>query len=131
MKSVQPAVFLILLLYFTSCSLTSLFREPDDFVRVRGTQLLNNGRPYCFAGANLWYGCYVGSHGETGDRPRLLRELDSLKSMGIVNLRILAGSEASYIKGSVKPVIQRRPGEVDESLLQGLDFLLAEMAKRQ
>jgi mannan endo-1,4-beta-mannosidase len=116
---------------FDSCSILSLFRERDDFIRVRGTQLLHNGKPYYFVGTNLWYGGYIGSPGETGDRPRLLRELDSLRANGIVNLRILAASEESYIKRSLRPVIQRRPGEIDESLLQGLDFLLAEMAKRR
>ena len=120
----------MLALFLSSCSITSLLRESDDFIRVRGTQFLHNGKPYYYAGANVWYGCYIGSPGETGDRPRLLRELDSLKANGIVNLRILAASEEPYIKGSVKPVIQRSPGEIDESLLQGLDFLLAEMGKR-
>ena len=130
MKSARLPLLFFATLVLSSCSMISLFREPDDFIRVRGTQFLHNGKPYYFAGANVWYGCYIGSPGETGDRPRLLRELDSLKANGIVNLRILAASEEPYIKGSVKPVIQRSPGEIDESLLQGLDFLLAEMGKR-
>lgn len=114
----------------SSCSILPFFRERDDFIRVKGTQLIHNEKPYYFGGTNLWYGCYIGSPGETGDRARLLRELDSLKANGLVNLRILAASEESYIRRSVKPAIQRGPGDVDESLLQGLDFLLAEMAKR-
>jgi len=130
MKSVFLALIAFFALVLSSCSMVSLFREPDDFIRVRGTQFLHNGKPYYFAGANVWYGCYIGSPGETGDRPRLLRELDSLKANGIVNLRVLAASEEAYIKGSVKPVIQRSPGNLDESLLRGLDFLLAEMARR-
>ena len=115
----------------SSCSLLDLFRERDDFIRVRGTQLTHKGKPYYFAGTNLWYGLYLGSPGAVGDRPRLLRELDSLKENGITNLRVLAGSEESYIRGSVKPVIQRSPGELDDELLQGLDFFLAELAKRR
>ena len=130
MKYGQLVFFIFVTLLFSSCSMISLFRETDDFIRVRGTQFLHNGKPYYYAGANVWYGCYIGSPGETGDRPRLLRELDSLKANGIVNLRILAASEEPYIKGSVKPAIQRSPGIIDESLLQGLDFLLAEMRKR-
>ncbi len=130
MKSARLAFIVFITLVLSSCSMISLFREQDDFIRVRGSQFLHNGKPYYYAGANVWYGCYIGSPGETGDRPRLLRELDSLKANGIVNLRILAASEEPYIKGSVKPVIQRSPGVLDESLLQGLDFLLAEMAKR-
>ena len=80
---------------FSSCS-TFLFKgEQDDFIRVNGTHFVRNGKPYYYAGTNLWYGCYIGSLGETGDRPRLLRELDSLDAIGLDNLRILAGSEAS------------------------------------
>jgi len=114
-----------------SCSFLPFLREREDFVRVKGTHLMLNGKPYYFTGANMWYGCYIASSGETGDRPRLLRELDSLQANRIVNLRVLAGSEEGYIKRSVRPVIQRKPGEIDEHLLQGLDFLLAEMAKRR
>lgn len=78
----------------------------------------------------MWYGGYLGSPGSTGNRPRLIRELDSLRAHGIVNLRVLGASEESGIGRSVKPAIQRAAGVVDDSLLQGLDFLLAEMAKR-
>jgi mannan endo-1,4-beta-mannosidase len=102
----------------------------DDFIRVRGTHFFHNGKPYYFAGTNLWYGCYIGSPGETGDRERLVRELDSLRADGIENLRVLAASEASQIKLSLRPAIQRAPGNLNDSLLQGLDFLLAEMGKR-
>lgn len=130
MKSLLLSILVLVAFLVSSCSMLSLFREPDDFLRVRGTQFVHNGRPYYFVGANLWYGCYIGSSGVTGDRPRLLRELDSLKANGIVNLRILAASEEPYMKGAVRPVIQRRPGDVDKPLLEGLDFLLAEMGKR-
>ena len=115
---------------FSSCS-TFLFKgEQDDFVRVNGTHFVRNGKPYYYAGTNLWYGCYIGSLGETGDRPRLLRELDSLDAIGLDNLRILAGSEASKKVRGIKPAIVRGPGDVNDSLLAGLDFLLAEMSKR-
>jgi mannan endo-1,4-beta-mannosidase len=118
-------------LMMSSCSFLPFLREKQDFVRVKGTHLMLNGKPYFFTGTNMWYGAYLGSPGETGDRPRLLRELDSLRANQIVNLRILAASEEGYIKRSVRPVIQSKPGVVDDTLLQGLDFLLAEMAKRQ
>ncbi len=78
----------------------------------------------------MWYGCYLGSPGETGNRPRLLRELDELKSMGITNVRILGASEDSYILNSLRPAIQIKPGVHNLNLLDGLDFLLSEMSKR-
>ena len=120
--------FLAILL--ESCSGWFLVGERDDFIRVKGTHFMHNGHPYYFGGTNLWYGCYLGSPGSTGDRGRLLRELDSLRAIGLVNLRVLGASEESYIKRSIKPGIQQGPGILDDSLLIGLDFLLSEMAKR-
>ena len=100
-----------------------------QFVEVSGNQFKLNNQPYYFAGTNFWYGAYLGAP-EAGDRQRLLKELDLLQQHGINNLRVLAASENSYLEKSVKPSIQNRPGEFNESLLVGLDFLLAEMAKR-
>ncbi|MBP1646735.1 MAG: mannanase [Bacteroidetes bacterium] len=127
-RIVLPALVLIFVL--ESCSGFFTAREPDDFITVKGTQFIHNSKPYYYAGTNLWYGCYLGSPGPTGNRERLLRELDSLQALGLMNLRVLAASEESYIKRSVKPAIQKAPGVVDEDLLIGLDFLLAEMEKR-
>jgi mannan endo-1,4-beta-mannosidase len=133
---------------FTSLALTSfvlLFgmhahaATPDEparnatqsgFVSVKGRQFQLDGKPYYFAGANLWYGMYLGSPGKTGDRARLTSELDHLASQGVTNLRVLAISESSTLKRSVTPAVLLRPKHVDETLWQGLDFLLAEMAKR-
>ena len=126
MLSAVAVVFFLL----PSCSFLGLFQGGEDFIRINGTQFIHKGIPYYFAGTNFWYGCYLGSPGSTGDRPRLLRELDEMKANAIVNLRVLAASEESYIRRSVKPAIQRAPGVVDDSLLIGLDYLLAEMAKR-
>src|ERR687897_546109 len=67
--------------------------EQSSFVTVKGRHFELDGKPYYFAGANLWYGMYLGSPGKTGDRPRLLKELDQLASQGITNLRVLAISE--------------------------------------
>jgi mannan endo-1,4-beta-mannosidase len=114
-----------------ACSTGTDRPEPHGFVTVRGTHFYLDESPFHVVGTNLWYGCYLGSPGSTGDRPRLLRELDALEANGIVNLRILAGSEDSYIRHSLKPAILRSPDVVDDSLLQGLDFLLDEMSKRR
>lgn len=131
--NMKKSILLILSLssfIFNSCS-TFLTGDGNAFVSVRGNQFLLNEKPYYFLGTNLWYGCYIGSPGETGDRERLVNELDLLKSLGITNLRILAASENSEIKNSLKPAIQIEPGVYNEELLQGLDFLLDEMSKRE
>jgi mannan endo-1,4-beta-mannosidase len=102
----------------------------SGFVTVKGRHFLLDGKPYYFAGANVWYGMYLGSPGATGDRARLTKELDQLASQGILNLRVLAISEASSLKRAVTPAVLQSPTQVDETLWKGLDFLLDEMAKR-
>ena len=102
----------------------------SGYVTVKGRHFQVDGKPYYYAGANLWYGMYLGSPGQTGDRARLVKELDQLASQGILNLRVLAISEASTLKRAVRPAVLQAPGKVDETLWQGLDFLLDEMAKR-
>lgn len=105
-------------------------QDSREFITVEGTQFYLDGQPYYFSGANYWYGCYLGSPGDTGDRERLKRELDFLKETGITNLRILAAAEESEIQNSLTPAFQTSPGEYNEELLEGLDYLLAEMGKR-
>jgi mannan endo-1,4-beta-mannosidase len=73
---------------------------------------------------------YLGSPGATGDRARLLKELDQLAAQGVLNLRVLAISESSTLKRAVTPAVLQGPGTVDDTLWKGLDFLLDEMAKR-
>ena len=103
----------------------------SHFVRVRGTDLVVDGEPYHFLGVNLWYAMNLGSSGPSGDRARLRRELDRLDSLGVTNLRIMAGSEGPASEPRrVTPALQPAPGEFNEDLLRGLDYALAEMKKR-
>ena len=60
----------------------------------------------------------------------MVRELDRLQSIGVNNIRLLAGSETSPLAGAIPRGITRAPHDYDEALLAGLDFCLAEMAKR-
>jgi mannan endo-1,4-beta-mannosidase len=83
---------------------------------------------YRFVGFNMWSACYLGAS-EQG-RQRLVKELDTLKSLGCTNLRILGASEKNSLPLSLPRTIQSSPGVYDEELLKGLDFLLAEMGKR-
>jgi mannan endo-1,4-beta-mannosidase len=101
------------------------------FVRREGTRLMLGDRPYRFAGANIWYGAWLGSSAGYGNRARLIRELDALAAIGVTNLRILASAEDSPLKNSVKPAFRTSaPSSADPALLDGLDFCLAEMARR-
>ncbi|HTY89220.1 MAG TPA: hypothetical protein VMB80_17365 [Candidatus Acidoferrum sp.] len=104
--------------------------KAGDFVAVRNRRFEWQGRPYFYIGANLWYGCYLSDPALPGGRERMIRELDRLKGMGVRNVRLLAGSETSPLAGAIPRGITKAPHEWDEALLQGLDFSLAEMAKR-
>ena len=101
-----------------------------DFVSVRNGHFQLRGRPYYYVGANLWYGCYLSDPALPGGRKRLVRELDQLQRLGVNNIRLLAGSETSPLVGAIPRGITRAPHDYDEALLAGLDFCLAEMAKR-
>lgn len=101
-----------------------------EFVTIRNGRFERCGQPYFFIGANFYQAAMLGDPALPGGRERLVRELNQLCSIGVTNLRVLAGSEGSLAAGDSHRGILTRPGEWDEGLLQGLDFVLAEMAKR-
>lgn len=102
------------------------------FITIAGNgQFLKNGEPYYYIGTNFWYGAILASEGEGGNRVRLEKELDSLSAIGVDNLRILVGADGiNGIKAKVEPTLQTSPGVYNDTILAGLDFLLAEMGKR-
>lgn len=103
----------------------------QEYVRVENGRLMKADQPYHFLGANYWYGMNLGMEGQAASRERLIRELDHLQSLGVTNLRILGASEGPDTEPyRVVPALQIAPGEYNEAVFQGLDFLLAEMAKR-
>ncbi len=105
--------------------------KAQRFVRTNGTQFVRNGKPYHFIGTNFWYAPILASKGQGGDRKRLKKELDNLKSLGVNNLRILVGAdEGSRNVTSVSPVLQPAPGVLNDTLLDGLDYLLRELERR-
>ena len=105
--------------------------QNHHFVQVEDHQFTIEGQPYYFIGTNFWYGMHLGSELEIGDRQRLQRELDMLRDMGVDNLRVLASSEGPDDEPwRVVPSVQPEPGVYNEDVLEGLDYLLAEMDKR-
>ena len=99
-------------------------------VTVKDGKFLKGNKPYYFVGANYWYGPLIAAS-NIGDRDRLIKELDLMDSLGIDNLRILVGAEGGNEDFQVKPALQPEQGKYNQDLLNGLDFLLAEMAKRE
>ena len=100
-------LLLMSLVVIVSCTTTSKNQKENNFVRVENGQFIRNGKPYYYIGTNFWYGAILGSEGEGGNRVRLCRELDSLKSIGIDNLRILVGSDGERgVAAKVEPTLQ-------------------------
>ena len=106
-------------------------KESAGIIKTEGTKFIKNGKPYSYIGTNLWYASILASEGEGGNRERFCKELDHLKSIGITNLRILSGPDAgSDLANPAKPYLQNRPGELNDTILQGLDFAISELEKR-
>lgn len=114
----------------TAAASKAASKSDNDFVSVKDNRLMLNGKPYFYVGANIWYGAYLGADAAYGNRPRLARELDRLKALGITNLRVLASSELSPLNNSLDPAFSDKGNKYNDTLLGGLDYLLAEMASR-
>ncbi len=103
----------------------------SKFITTDGTRLIKNGKSYHFIGCNIWYASILGSTGKGGDRERLCRELDALKLLGVTNVRMLSGPDAgSLLANPAKPYLQTAPGVLNDTILGGLDYTIAELEKR-
>lgn len=114
------------------CKTSKTVTEPNQnaFIKVENGNFIKNGKAYTFIGANYWQGMNLGAP-ENGDQKRMLSELDQLQKMGVTNLRVLAASEGdAEMKYAIHPALQTGPGEYNQDIWVGLDFLLSEMAKR-
>lgn len=115
-------------LFISSCTQKS---KIIPFVKVENGHFTVDGKPYYYIGTNFWYGAILGSEGRGGNRNRLLKELDLMKANGIDNLRVLVGADGENgIPNRVTPTLQLMPGVYNDTLLVGLDYLLAEMGRR-
>ena len=128
MKSSRIFSVLAAAMAFLSCSCR--VSEPS-FVHVKDGHFVCEDYPSHFVGTNFWYGAILGSEGQGGDRARLEAELDTLKSLGMTNLRVLVGGDGpDGIPTRVSPTLQKEPGVYNDTIFRGLDYLLAEMAER-
>jgi mannan endo-1,4-beta-mannosidase len=129
MKKIYYILTIVILLMI---AFPSEGKQRNSFIKVENGNFIRNGKPYFYVGANYWYGAILGSPGNEGNRERLRKELDIMKANGIDNLRILAGAEGPDGEPRrVSPALQTAPGVYNKDLLEGLDYLLAEMAKRK
>lgn len=103
----------------------------SDFVRVKDGKFVSKNYPSHFVGTNFWFGAILGSEGQGGDRERLAKELDMLKENGLINLRVLVGGDGPDGElYRVCPTLQKAPGVYNDTIFRGLDYFLAELAKR-
>jgi Endo-beta-mannanase len=124
--------FLSLLFFAFSFVNCTLAQKSSPYIHVENGHFIKNGSPYYYIGTNFWYGAILGSEGEGGNRIRLNKELDFLKSIGINNLRVLVGSDGKNgITSKVEPTLQKSPGVYNDTILAGLDYLLFQMGKRK
>ncbi len=126
-KTLWAVVALAIMMLAVACAEK---HDNSGFVRHEGMTLSIDGKPYRFVGANLWYGAILASEGQGGDRQGLCDELDSLHALGLDNLRVLVGSDGMPGRDKVSPTLQQTPGQYNDTILAGLDYLLSEMAKR-
>lgn len=85
--------------------------EVSPFVTVNDGEFYIGDSAYRYVGTNFWYGAILASEGRGGDRDRLTRELDTLQSMGINNLRILVGGDGPEgLASHISPTLQTAPG---------------------
>ena len=103
------------------------FAEATDLYMYRGKRIV-------FMGANLWYAMHLACDNcPSGDRERLVHELDQLASMGVKTVTVMASGEGGDIglgQWSIQPALQPSAGEYNHHLLAGLDFVMHELELR-
>lgn len=121
----KTAVLALFLLLMAGCS------GHLSFVTVSDGQFVRDGKPYTYIGTNFWYGPILASEGEGGNFERLVRELDTLKSLGVDNLRVLVGGDGpDGVYSRIEPTLQKAPAVYNDTILAGLDRFLLEIGKR-
>ena len=127
----KKLIFSLLTAMAAVCACSVHVDVAPEFVKVVNGQFVRGEDTLSFVGTNFWYGPLIASEGRGGNRDRLHKELDALKSIGVTNLRILVGSDGPEgIAYKVEPVLQLEPGVYNDTVLRGLDYLLAQMAER-
>ncbi len=124
-------ILLILAMAITMHACKTKSDAPSSIITADSLCFIKEGKPYRYIGTNMWYASILASTGEGGDRVRFCKELDHLKSLGVTNVRMLSGPDAgSDLANPAKPYLQTAPGVLNDTILNGLDFAIAELEKR-
>ncbi len=128
MKKILLSLALLALL--ASCT-TKPTEDLKPYVTVKDGKFYQGDKEYRYVGTNFWYGAILGSTGRGGNRDRLVKELDDMKSIGIDNVRVLIGGDGREgIPSHISPKLQLEPGVYNDTILEGLDFMMCELEKR-
>ena len=102
-----------------------------EFVKVKDGRFYIGDKEYRYVGTNFWYGAILASEGQGGNRERLAKELDLMQEVGINNVRVLVGGDGDASHSfEIRPTLQTAPGVYNDTLLHGLDYLMADLEKR-
>ncbi|BAT82775.1 hypothetical protein LR48_Vigan07g285200 [Vigna angularis] len=93
----------------------------DEFVRVRGVQLLLNGKPYYANGYNAYWLMYMAS--DPSQRNKVSSAFQVAANHGLSIARTWAFSDAG------DNPLQYSPGSYNEDMFLGLDFVISEARK--
>lgn len=98
----------------------------DAFIRVSsdGLTFTRGGRPFHFCGANCYY--MLTRAGDEHLRHEVTEVMDGMVAAGLTVLRFWA-----FCDGERWNSLQHSPGVFDERIFRGLDFVVAEAARRQ
>ncbi|MCD8207126.1 MAG: beta-galactosidase [Bacteroidales bacterium] len=128
MKPIIPFLVIITVFAATFCTPAG---KTDGICHIQDGNFTICETPYYYIGTNFWYGPILAADCEGGNYARLTAELDSLKALGIDNLRVLAGGDGlPGVPTRIEPVLQPEPGVYNEELFVGLDRFLVELGKR-
>ncbi|GAB2242520.1 hypothetical protein Droror1_Dr00019295 [Drosera rotundifolia] len=112
---------LVAFIYLSFVNLrTSFFEEPAfNFVERNGTQFMLDGRPFYING---WNSYWLMDHAvEDHSRPRVREMLQAGSKMGLTVCRTWAFND-----GGSYHSLQVLPGQFDELVFKGLDYVIAE-----
>lgn len=102
----------------------------SSIVSIKDNKFIRNDKVYQFYGANFWQAAHLASP-NIGHLDKLKTELDTLKSIGVSNIRVMVLSEGPETEPyRVVPALQQSPDFYNKDLLIGIDQLLVELNKR-
>lgn len=109
--------------------LTAQSIDKSTFVKTEKGDFILDNKTYTYIGANYWYAAFLAM--DQKGKERIERELDFLKEAGVMNLRLMASGEGPKTEPyRITPTLQESVSDWNEDVLIGLDFVLAEMGKR-